>query len=248
MKWLQRQQETHTMWWIVCISRPIRNVKSSTALQLPHDAYHGHLMWWTRLRHELAHHTHRKCNIGPRDHHCIHERSSFDLVWNTFHFPLHILKFSHPKASIILDSCWTDFRLVCIISCWNAWRPPRCSSFDSWWWYGLLYFSQILLLGSNATLQDRSSQILSRALIWVTSNNSNYLPIWSNWPRRKLSPTNIHPFVWCITNDPLGSNKTLVNEKRVNTVVPCPRQSLEPMQSFLEFAHKVLLPFLYRIF
>ena len=31
----------------------------------------------------------------------------------------------------------------------NRWGPLRCSSFGSWWWYGLLYKSQIPLLGNN---------------------------------------------------------------------------------------------------
>ena len=46
-------------------------------------------MRWTDLQHELAHPIHRKCNIGPYGHYCIHERSYPSLIWNTFHFPLY---------------------------------------------------------------------------------------------------------------------------------------------------------------
>ena len=79
---------------IVCIFHPIRITTSfqgnilpfevyfevQSALQVPYDAIHSHPMRWTDLQHELAHRTHRKCNIGPRSHHCIHERTYFGLV------------------------------------------------------------------------------------------------------------------------------------------------------------------------
>ena len=52
---------------------------------------------WIGFRYELAHHTHR--NISPHDQHCIHERSYLGLIWNTFHFPLHIPKFLIQKFS-----------------------------------------------------------------------------------------------------------------------------------------------------
>ena len=40
--------------------------------------------------------------------------------------------------------------------------------------------------------------------------------------------------------------KILVNEKRVNTVVSCPRKLLEPVQNFLEFTQKIFVPLLYK--
>ena len=61
--------------------------------QMPHNAFHSHPMRWTDFEHELAHCTHRKCNIGHCGHHCIYERSYPKLVKNAFHLFLHIPNF-----------------------------------------------------------------------------------------------------------------------------------------------------------
>jgi hypothetical protein len=128
------------------------------------------------------------------------------LVWNTLHFPLHVLKFlvrnfnNFVSASnIILTGLYFAY--------WNAWGSPRCSSFGSWWWKGLFYSSQISLLGNNATFQDRLSQIPSWAPTRATLTCLYCLPIWSNCSHRGLSPTNTHLFVWYIIDDSLDSYK-----------------------------------------
>ena len=46
----------------------------------------------------------------------------------------------------------------------------------------------------------------------------------------------------------LDPTKTLVNEKRIDMVVPRPQRLLEHVQNFLEVAHKLLFPLLYKIF
>ena len=64
----------------------------------------------------------------------------------------------------------------------------------------------INFISSNYVIFRCSSpQILSWALIWVTSIGLHHLPIWTNHPCRGFSSTNNHLFIWRTTNDPLGS-------------------------------------------
>ena len=91
-----------------------------------------------------------------------------------------VLNSSSKIVATISNSHWMKFWPVYILPCWNTSRPPWCSFFGSWWWYGLLYSSQIPFLGNNATFWYRWCQIPSRVLIWVISIGLHCLPIWSN--------------------------------------------------------------------
>lgn len=44
----------------------------------------------------------------------------------------------------------------------------------------------------------------------------------------------------------LAPTKNLVDEEQVDTVIPCPQRLFQPVQSFLEFTHMELCPFLYK--
>ena len=157
-------------------------------------------------------------------------------------FPFAHSQFFHSKVLTILNSHRMEFRPVCILPYWKAWGPLRFSSFGSWWWYGLLYLSRIGLLGNNATLRDRSFQILSWAPNWATSIGLYFLQIWSNCPYRGLSPTNPHQFVLSTTNDPLGSYKNNCWWRvswyggTTSSVI------VWAVQSLLVYAHKMSLP------
>lgn len=84
-------------------------------------------------------------------------------------------------------------------------------------------------------------------LIWTTSIGLYFLSMWSSYPCRILPPTILKCVFDVQKMIHLIPTKTSINEKWIDVVVPRPRRLLEPVQDFLEFAHKVFFSFFYKI-